>query len=177
MAEQTNPNCPDMPKISDSQYAKKVCCPERIIDFNAKKENVIEDIKKEIVTCRNLMCAWSDSNQVIEDCEKLIKSANDEIHKDKDSVDVHSAYEALLQIRQRLAQASHSYRNIRWVIFHLLYQLTLLGVCAFLIIYYRLLPGQTPRVASLNINVAVLFSSALFGAIGGLFDGLSALST
>ena len=122
------------------------------------------------------MCDWSDSDQVMKDCEKLIKAANDEIHKDTDKIDEHLAYESLLQIRQRLAQASDSYRS-KWCInLLILWQLSILGVCAFLIVYFRLLPDQTPRVASSSVNVTILFSSAVFGAIGGLFDGLSFMS-
>ena len=48
--------------------------------------------------------------------------------------------------------------------------------CLSVLMLLRLLPGEISRVAESNTNVAALYSSFLFGAIGGIFDALSALS-
>jgi hypothetical protein len=180
-----------MQDIDKPGYAKEVLTQRPDIDFRSLAKEAKDSPKiitekdkllQELITCRGLLGSWMGSNEVIADCEKHIASAYTKIAKyDKDNEggkgnvdDLSAANDALLQIRQRLAQAWCSKHSKPLVSFLFVYHLVLLGVCAFLLVYYGLLPGQTSRLA-VNISVVILFSSFLFGAIGGLFDGLSAL--
>ncbi|MDO8568456.1 MAG: hypothetical protein Q7R57_07050 [Dehalococcoidales bacterium] len=167
--------------IDDPQYAAKVLDFDKpALDFGTADDGSLKKVKdiltRDVSFCRKMITAWSGSGDVIKDCEKRLKSAQDEIAKGRmDTLSV--ANDELLRLRQRLVQAWYSKHSRPVVAFFFSYHLVLLGIVAFLLVYFRLLPGETPRLASTNINVAVLFSSALFGAAGGLCDGLFALET
>lgn len=167
--------------IDHLEYGAKVLGLDKTgIDFAAAGDESLKNAKdtltRDVGTGRKMMTAWSGSDDVIKDCEKYLKSAQDEISKGT-MEHLSLANDHLLHLRQRLVQAWYSKRSRPVVAFFFIYHLALLAIVAFVLVYFRLLPGETPRLAAANINVAVLFSSALFGAAGGLVDGLFALET
>jgi hypothetical protein len=167
-----------VPQRTDKNYAEKVS------EFSVKLEDVAaaDDtnkkalFKEELTTCDKLVCAWGDCPKVVQDCKELIESAHVEVNKENG--DLIGAHNKLWQVRQRLVQASHSEQVEKWkVVGFFAWLLVALAVCVYVLLWLHLLPGETPRVAASNINVAALYSSFLFGAIGGIFDALSACST
>jgi hypothetical protein len=176
-----SPGLLPIPKRTDDDYAQRVL--EVGVDPNDAA--VITDptktddqkkavLAKELVTCNELIGTWSDSAEVVNDCKKLLQSANVEISKAKG--DLILAYNTLWEVRQRLVQAWRSQQNKGKVLRLFVWLIVALGGCVYLLVWLHLLPGETPRVAASNVNVAALYSSFLFGAIGGIFDALSALS-
>ena len=175
-------SCMDLPKPDDSDYVKKVLCIGRSeIDLD-NKEKTKAELYKEIDTCRLLMGAWSDGDKVVEDCEAFLKSAQDTLKdagKDASKIDVDKlvlANDQLLRVRERLVQAWYSRHSTKSVICLAIWQLVWLIAIVSVLVCLKLLPGEKPVVFSSNVNAAILVSAFLFGAIGGLFDGISALS-
>ena len=145
----------------------------------ANRVDILNTLKNEIGTCRLLICEWSDSDQVVADCETLLTSAQNSLNTAGNLLEVTkliAANDELLKVRERLVQAWHSLNSEVEASCLMVWQVGLLIVFGWMLWHFQLLPGQTPKVASSNITAAILFSSFIFGAIGGLFDGISALS-
>jgi hypothetical protein len=179
----------DILAIDKKGYPETILKGRPDINLTKEDENSVniakENLLQEMVNCRELMSPWMGSGQVVKDCEKHLKSAHNKIvkynkedkEKKADTDDLRDANDELLEIRQRVIQAWASKHSKPLVSVLFGYHLVIMAACAFLLIYYGLLPGQTSRLISTNINVVILFSSFLVGAIGGLFDGLFALKT
>ncbi len=167
---------PDIPQRKDADYGK------RVLEVSVSREDVAamasdptnkELFKEELITCDRLVSDWGDCSQVVQDCKELIESAHVEVNKGNG--DLIGAHNNLWQVRQRLVQAWHAQQVKKRKVFAIFVWLILtLGVCIYLLIWKHLLPGETPRVT--EPNVAALYASFLFGAIGGIFDALSACS-
>jgi hypothetical protein len=143
-----------------------------------KISSMSSDQKKEfetqVLACRQLVGAWSDTPKVTDDCEQFFKSATDEISKNDGNAT--TAYSYLWKVRERLVQAWYSRQSKRQVFWLSIWLLVAFVACASLLLSLKLLPGWSPRVAANYSNVVVLLSSFLFGAIGGVFDAASAMS-
>ena len=116
-----------------------------------EKEKAV--LAKELVSCNELIGAWSDSPKVVEDCKELLKSASDEVSKAKGNLIL--AYNTLWEVRQRLVQAWCSRQSRCQVIRLSMWLLFVFAICVSLLVLLRLLPGWTPRVAATNTDVAV----------------------
>lgn len=165
---------PEIPQRKDTDYGKRVLevsvNPEDVATM-ANDQEKKESLKKELITCDRLVSDWGDCSKVVQYCKKLIESAHDDAAKGE----FIEAHKKLWEVRQRLVQAWHSKRK-RKVFGIAAWLIVALGGCMYLLVWEHLLPGETSRVAESNVNVAALYSSFLFGAIGGIFDALSAWS-
>jgi hypothetical protein len=175
-SEQSQKELPKIPQRTDDDYAEKVRNVSvnkndlAAMPDNEKKKELFEE---ELSTCDRLVSEWGGCSKVVQDCRGLIESA----HGDVAQGDLVAAHNKLWEVRQRLVQAWHAQRVKKWkVVVIFVWLIVALGICGSMLVWLRLLPGETPRVAALNINVAALYSSFLFGAIGGIFDALSACS-
>ena len=124
--------------------------------------------------CNELISAWSDCPAVVSDCKTPMDNATQAIADGKWT----DADDALWQVRRRLVLASNSCsaQSRSQVIWLAIWTGCMFALCAFLILWLKLLPGWTPKVAADVENVAVLLSSFLFGFLGGVFDAATALS-
>jgi exonuclease VII small subunit len=170
-------------EIDKAEYLTTKLNARPVIDLTNEEEKTLKiaiaALLAEVDACDKLMNEWMGSEQVAKDCEKHLKTAREKItkyNKEKSIDDLRSADE-LLEIRQRLIQAWYSKRSRPLVTFLFIFQLVILAACAFVLIHYGLLPGQTSSLGGgkLNINVIILLSSFMIGAVGGVFDGLYAL--
>jgi len=156
----TSSSPPTIPKRSDR-------------DYDIKVSNIDVTPPQGLVICENLVSAWGDCEQVAKDCNDLLRSAYDASSKNAKPDEVRSY---LVKVRQRLVQAWDSQRKHKLIWGILAWLVVVLGGCGFVLVWFHLLPGETPKVAISNTDLAALYSSFLFGAVGGLFDALSALS-
>jgi hypothetical protein len=172
----TTQRTPEFPDRLNDNYVQNVLS-YGVHEDDLDLPNTMKDIlRKNLVLCNEFVVTWADCSKVVADCNKLMKSTTDELSKDNG--DLILAYDMLWEVRQRLAQAwSSCTKKSKHQVIGLSMWLGCVFVgCAFLLVWLKLLPGWTPKVAADNTDIAVLFSSFLFGAIGGIFDAASALS-
>lgn len=165
----------DLPSRTDAEYDKEVLSAGVGTFADAKddaaKKKALDD---ELVTCHELVGAWSDCNSVVQDCEVLLDTAQTEVSKS--NADFVLAHKKLLEVRQRLAQAWRSGQNKRLVIGLSAWLVIAFVFCVFALVWWRLLPGWAPKLATTNANVAFALSSFVIGAIGGIFDAAWSVS-
>jgi hypothetical protein len=165
---------PGFPQRKDNDYDKRVLEVLKPDKFAAMTEdkNKKDLFKEELIKCDRLISDWGDCPKVVQDCNELIKSAHDEVAKG----DLIGAYDKLWGVLQRLVQAWRSKRSKCKVFGLFAWLLVAFAGCLSVLMLLHLLPGEIPRVAASNTDVAALYSSFLFGAIGGIFDALQYLS-
>lgn len=135
-------------------------------EFNEARHGLAD----ELAACRELAGTWSDSVKVAKECETLLAAASEKIAGADSADDLRAARENLHQVRGRLARAGYSSQSGRLVVGLLAYNLAVLALVLFLLVWLALWPAE-----NINGNLVVLAAAANVGAIGGIFDALRAL--
>jgi hypothetical protein len=133
-----------------------------------------EDQKKKLLVEEERLARYvaeeSNSTAVIGDCSKLMDEVLELLNKP--SIDVNTVIGKYDKIKQRLLQAYDS-RETRQGVFSIvvIYNCLFLVTYAFLIIWYKLVPGQP----ILQSTAWVCLACTLWGGVGGVVDAFFAM--